>query len=108
MIEPVTTAQMQCDYLIALYNMGQVILKDPPKRTPREMAIDYAAVHRIRLSDFLGETRERAIAWPRQDCMAMIKRSDKTLSLSAIGRAFNRDHSTVHHAIEASNKRAGE
>jgi len=71
------------------------------------MAIDYWAVHRISQSEFLGKARERSVAWPRQDCMAMIKR-ETNAATTHIGRVFNRDHTTVLYSIAESNKRAGE
>ena len=52
---------------------------------------------KIEMSDFISKKKTQAISWPRQ--VAMFLANDLTdMSLPEIGRAFNRDHSTVVHA----------
>ncbi|WP_428074966.1 chromosomal replication initiator protein DnaA [Candidatus Avelusimicrobium luingense] len=51
----------------------------------------------IRMEDFNSKRKTQSVAWPRQ--IAMFLTTDLTdLSLSEIGREFNRDHSTIVHA----------
>lgn len=52
---------------------------------------------KIEMNDFVSKKKNQAISWPRQ--VAMYLANDLTdMSLPEIGRAFNRDHSTVVHA----------
>ena len=49
------------------------------------------------MEDFNSKRKTQSVAWPRQ--IAMFLTTDLTdLSLSEIGREFNRDHSTIVHA----------
>ena len=45
-----------------------------------------------------GPDRSRGVAWPRMLAMYLC-RNYTPLSLAAIGRLFNRDHTTVMHAV---------
>lgn len=50
--------------------------------------------YKMDIADFLSQKRTHSISWPRQ--IAMYLAHDMTqMSLPEIGRAFNRDHSTV-------------
>lgn len=56
-----------------------------------------ASHFKIEINDFVSKKKNQAISWPRQ--IAMYIANDLTdMSLPEIGRAFNRDHSTVVHA----------
>lgn len=48
-----------------------------------------------------GPSRARKYAWPRQVTMALCRRYCDRASLPQIGLAFNRDHTTVLHAVKA-------
>lgn len=50
-------------------------------------------------ADLAGISRCRAYAAPRQVCMWLCRQICKSQSLPAIGRQFNRDHTTVMHAL---------
>lgn len=79
-----------------------------PSRIDRtRMAVEFARQRNIPLSDFFGKTRTRPVAWPRQDCMAMLRRKTGA-NVSTIGRIFGRDHTTVIHGIRASEQRASQ
>jgi integrase len=53
----------------------------------------------VALDEIFSPRQDRRTVWPRQVAMSLI-RETTALSLPAIGRAFNRDHSTVLHACE--------
>jgi chromosomal replication initiation ATPase DnaA len=46
-------------------------------------------------ADLLGPRRARHLAWPRHFAMWLVKEMRPDLSLVTIGKAFNRDHTTV-------------
>jgi chromosomal replication initiator protein len=67
---------------------------------------DFYGIGREQMRRPDGEgAREPRISHPRQVAMSLARELTK-LSLPAIGRLFNRDHSTVIHAIKAVEKRA--
>lgn len=57
-----------------------------------------AHVYRVPLNCLLSDRRDAAVVRPRQELMWLAKRYT-SLSLPAIGRALDRDHTTVLHAI---------
>ncbi|MBN9534827.1 MAG: hypothetical protein J0H10_15895 [Alphaproteobacteria bacterium] len=63
------------------------------------------AHYKITNADLVGRSSVRNIAWPRQVAM-MLAREMTAMSLPMIGRRFNRDHTTVLHAIRAVGMRA--
>lgn len=50
--------------------------------------------------DLLGTSRKQPLAWGRQLAMYLEKQLHPKKSFTAIGRQFNRDRTTVRHAIE--------
>jgi chromosomal replication initiation ATPase DnaA len=75
-------------------------------RTPvREIAASVADKYGLTVDDLRGTDRTRRVAWPRQEAMAEIRRHRQDMSLPDIGRFFNRDHTTVIHALRAVAKR---
>lgn len=89
------------------------ILVAVPMVTMKEIAAEVCHEHGIRLSDLLGQSRERRFAWPRQEAMwrmsaqAMTNGSPR-YSLPQIGAFMGgRDHSTVVHGIKAHAERNG-
>lgn len=56
------------------------------------------------VDDLLSERRKRSVARPRQEAM-YLARQLTSQSLPCIGRKFNRDHSTVIHAVRETEKR---
>ncbi len=89
----------------------EVITKEFAKQALRDMLHVQARLHTvdsiqkavtryysIKISDLMSHTRQRSIARPRQIAMFLAKQlTDR--SLPEIGQAFNRDHTTVLHAI---------
>jgi hypothetical protein len=68
----------------------------------------FAAENGVTFNDLTGRSREQRISHLRQDCWAEIKRLRPDISLPSLGKLFDgRDHTTVLHGINASNKRAG-
>lgn len=105
MIEPITAESMERDYVYALYKSGLLIPGVKTENSAHDMAVNFANQRNIRVAEFFGSTRVARIAHARQECMALIR--EKTdLSLPQIGRIFNRDHSTVLHALRAVERRA--
>ena len=60
---------------------------------------DYiASQFKLNSDDLLSKSRKKNIAFPRQVSMYFSRKYTKN-ALSEIGKAFNRDHSTVVHSI---------
>lgn len=68
--------------------------------TIEEIQRKVAERYNIRLGEMMSKRRERSVARPRQIAMFLAKNLT-TKSLPDIGRAFNRDHTTVLHGIKA-------
>lgn len=83
-------------------------LVEPPKRAPRPMMTEIAALvaerHGLTVEDLRGPARPRRIAWPRQEAMALIYNMGGR-SYPQVGRFFNCHHTTVIHAVKAHGKR---
>jgi len=62
----------------------------------REAVQDY---YRLSTEDMLGDDRSRVVSHPRQLAMYIAWRHTAR-PYTAIGRAFNRDHSTVVYAVQ--------
>ena len=62
----------------------------------REVLVDFPG---ITWEEIKGVRRERRLIEPRHRCMAAIYEQRQDFSLPAIGRIFERDHTTVLHAI---------
>jgi len=70
--------------------------------TMREIAERVAIAHGVTLADLKSQRQDRAVAWPRQLAMAEIHATGR-FPKTQIGRFFNRDHTTVCHAIRRAN-----
>lgn len=80
------------------------ILKDLLCFCDRKVTIDeiqtkVAEYFKVRVADLRSERRERSIARPRQIAMYLAKKLT-VRSLPDIGRKFDRDHTTVMHAVK--------
>lgn len=79
----------------------------------RDQAIrEAAAAYGVCARDILSPSRIHRIAHARQDAMVRLRAitdpdGKPRYSLPVIGRAFDRDHTTVVHAIRAIRKRSG-
>ncbi len=66
-----------------------------------EMIRDFIAKHYgVPVTDLQSRSRKKAVSFPRQVAMYLCRKHTES-SLADIGRQFNRDHSTVMHAIKA-------
>ncbi len=64
-----------------------------------EMIRDFiAGQYKVTINDLQSKSRKRLITFPRQVCMYLARKHTE-LPLADIGRALNRDHSTVVHAV---------
>jgi chromosomal replication initiator protein len=82
---------------------AQDVLRDLLRANDRRISIDeikqkVAEHFNIRLRDMESERRSRAVARPRQVAMYLCKQLTAR-SLPEIGRKFERDHTTVIHAV---------
>lgn len=80
------------------------ILRDVLSVADRRVSIEdvqrkVAERYNIRVSEMTSKRRERSVARPRQIAMYLAKNLT-TKSLPDIGRAFDRDHTTVIHAVK--------
>ncbi|WP_332763979.1 helix-turn-helix domain-containing protein [Phenylobacterium sp.] len=74
-------------------------LAPPPRLTMRTIAFRVAEKHGLTLDDLRSPSRRRPLVVARQEAMHEIRQAT-TQSLPAIGRFFDRDHTTVIHALE--------
>lgn len=64
-----------------------------------EMIRDFiAGQFQLTINELQSKSRKRIVAFPRQVCMYLARKHTE-LPLSEIGKAVNRDHSTVVHAV---------
>lgn len=80
------------------------ILRDVLNAVDRRVTVDeilhkVAERYNLRTAELLSKRRDRSIARPRQIAMYLAKVLT-TKSLPEIGRAFDRDHTTVIHAVK--------
>jgi chromosomal replication initiation ATPase DnaA len=84
--------------------------KKPQKATPtspRVVAIIEAAceVTGVKPADMIGPRKARHLAYPRQLAMLACAERANHVSLPQIGKAFNRDHTTILHGVSAARAR---
>lgn len=73
----------------------------PPFYSPMKQALMRLCHERkLNYREIVGVRRSRSIAWPRQELMVQIKDDFPSASLPEIARLFNRDHTTVLHAVK--------
>lgn len=88
----------------ATIELAKVALRDILSAQRRQVSIEniqktVAGYYNIKVSDLKSKSRKTSIARPRQIAMALAKQLT-SLSLPDIGEAFERDHTTVIHAIK--------
>lgn len=96
-----------------LYSLwkGEIIIT-VPCRSMREILADIARIHQVHVRDILGSSRQRWVAWPRQEAMWVMSQQvmedgSPRYSLPQIGGVLGRDHSTVVHGLKVYAKRNG-
>lgn len=78
----------------------------PTRLSPREVIMLCCAEEGLSYSDVLSGCRRRYLARPRQRFMWLMRQAKPAMSLPEIGRRFGgRDHTTVIHAIRATEGR---
>lgn len=79
-------------------------LLPPPPAVSRPKMSEIAALVAERcnltVTDLRGPSRRRAVVWPRQEAMALMRRVAGR-SYPQIGQFFNRDHTTAIHGVRA-------
>ena len=81
----------------------------PTRREAKPIIHEVADQHGLFYADLIGPSRERHIAWPRQEAMWRIRQACPHISLPGIGRLLGgRDHTTILHGIRAHEKRMAE
>lgn len=70
-----------------------------PEVTSRAVSELVSAQYKLSLDDLRSRSRKRAIAFPRQVAMFLCRKHTEE-TLADIGKLFNRDHSTVMHAVK--------
>lgn len=88
----------------ATIDLAKVAMRDILSAQTRQVGIEniqktVAGYYNIKVSDLRSKSRKTAVARPRQIAMALAKQLTG-LSLPDIGEAFERDHTTVLHAIK--------
>lgn len=100
-----TVAQMERAMLL----LGLPKSEASPAETPRikrmrEICMDVCHAHHVTVDELKGQSKERAIAWPRQDAMRLL--CDAGFSPQEVGRFFGRrDRTTILHGVKASRER---
>lgn len=59
----------------------------------------------VTLADLKGYRRSRRLVEARYRCIAAINKARPSMSLNTLGRIFNRDHSSIIHALKAAKER---
>jgi len=72
----------------------------------RRIVIEVARKHGLTFVQLAGQQRFRKIVAARHECFWRLH-NETTMSLPAIGRRLNRDHTTVLHGIKQHEKRGG-
>lgn len=95
-----------------ILDQARLICKAEPEAPPgcrrvKEIAMevlkDYPGVT---WEDIIGVRRSKDLITPRYACIRAVYEERRDLSLPSIGRAFNRDHSTIIYAIRKGGGRA--
>lgn len=92
----VQASEVQAPDVVAQYReIPVVIAKKSAAKLMDEVAEDFGTTVQV----LKGISRNREIVHARQMAMYRVRKERPDLSLPVIGRAFNRDHTTVLHAI---------
>ncbi|MPV85298.1 chromosomal replication initiator protein DnaA [Ostreibacterium oceani] len=88
----------------ATIDLAKMALRDILNAQQRQISVDniqktVANYYHIKVSDIKSKSRKASVARPRQVAMAIAKQLTN-LSLPDIGDAFDRDHTTVMHAVK--------
>lgn len=70
-----------------------------PRSPAQQIIADVAHQHGLTYADLIGKSRSRRFIPARFDAIAAVKTANPALSLPQIGKLFNRDFSTIAHAL---------
>lgn len=74
------------------------------KPNARAIAAEVAALNGMRFSEILGDRRDKPAVLVRDAAIRAIADSRPDMSLTAIGRVFRRDHTTIMHSLRKTKK----
>ena len=89
---------------VRVANLKPRITLSEPKNTPRAIIRSVAQKHDLTMDEMFSTSRRRPIAWARQEAFDRLYRETR-LSLPAIARLFDKDHTTVLYGIWEYRKR---
>ncbi|MCA3274506.1 MAG: hypothetical protein ING26_03185 [Roseomonas sp.] len=99
----------QMDRALLLLGIPTPEVKPSPAETPRvhkmrEICMDVCHANDVTLDELKGQSKLRAVAWPRQDAMRLL--CDAGYSVQDVARFLGRrDRTTVLHGVKASRER---
>jgi chromosomal replication initiator protein len=93
------TGELAAEVLAGLYPQFKA-----HRRTVREIQEQTCASFGVTMDELLSSSRAQPVAWPRQVAM-YLSRELTDATLPAIGRAFNKNHTTVMHACRRTAER---
>jgi chromosomal replication initiation ATPase DnaA len=67
--------------------------------SPKTVLKLVALKHRLSLDDLLGPRRQKCVVAARHEAVGLVYTHCRYISLPAIGRIFNRDHTTILHTL---------
>lgn len=86
---------------------GNEVLPPMPKTLPEQIIDQVAAKHHVTVAEIKSHRRDQVVARARFEAMWRMTK-ETSLSLPAIGRKFDRDHTSVLHAVRQHEKRMRE
>jgi chromosomal replication initiation ATPase DnaA len=89
-------AIQQQEEAMRLYRLAADV-EDP--QSAREIITQVALRHGFRYSEIIGPSRNKAVVLARHEAMVEVARRKPNYSVPMIGKAFNRDHTTILHAL---------
>ena len=76
-------------------------------KLPEALLAEICKRYHVTIADLAGRSRKQRIAWARQEAFYEM-RQHATLSFPAIGKIFNRDHTTIMHGVKQVTRRRRE
>lgn len=77
--------------------IGKRLPEPTPAEDPQAVIARIASKHGFSVAAMKGRCRDARLVEPRHECMRVLRQMG--LTLHEIGRALNRDHTTVHYAL---------
>lgn len=77
-----------------------------PVAVARRIIADVALKHEVSVKQILGDDRQAPVIEARREAMSLVYRANPNWSLVKMGRFFNRDHTTILHALRKTGDRS--